>query len=261
MILYFAASFIPEDVIPILEMGHKNILFSYHYFAKHLELLKEWRTKYKITILIDSGAFSAWTANVSIDIDQYIIFLKRLRPRYYAVLDDIVDPDKTIYNQKHMEKAGLNPIPTFHVGEPEKYLHYYLDRPYKYLALGGMVRAENLDEFLHGVWPIIYGKRPDLRVHGFGLTSVDAIAPYPFYSVDSSSYLSPMRYGLMFKWSRKKKVIYVEKFMKGQKMTKQNRYDSTKECAGYYIEMAEYINQYQKNKDFRYLLNQQTLFT
>ncbi len=260
MILYLAASFTTELVEPILQMGHKNVLFSYHYYADKTKLLKEWRKKHGITILMDSGAFSAYTAGVHIDIDKYITFLKDLKPKYYAVLDEIGDPDKTIYNQRYMESKGLLPLPTFHIGEPLKYLDHYLnDKRYKYMALGGMVGSKNLGDFLRNVWPIIYERRPDMKVHGFGLTTLEHMMPYPFYSIDSSSYLSPVRYGLMFEFKEHKRSIIARRIPE-RHTSKERNNELTIECAQHYINGTDFVNRYQKNLNFKYLLNQQTLW-
>lgn len=268
MILYFAASFLEEDVDTIGRMGHRNMLFSFHYYGtKWLPRLREWRRKYKLTLFIDSGAFSAYTSGVSIDIQEYMKFLKSLRAPYYAVLDDLVDPDRTLANQRLMEKNGLNPLPTFHIGENIKYLEYYITR-YKYMALGGMVGAENLEPWLKSVWPYIYRRRPELKVHGFGLTTQSQIQPYPFYSVDSSSYLAPSRFGIVPLWSDKKNVMYQTKYYKvvddykdGEKMSLEHRDRSITMAAKSYQQMIAYVNKYQKKRQFQHLLNQTTLWS
>lgn len=275
MILYFAASSAGKgdaetlgDVDTVGRMGHKHMLFSYHYFGiEWLADFKEWQRKYKFKLFIDSGAFSAFTSGVSIDINEYIYFLKKLKPHQYAVLDDLTDPDLTLRNQAIMEKAGLHPIPTFHVGEPLKYLDDYMKR-YDYIALGGMVGAENLETWLKGVWQHIYRTKPRLKVHGFGLTTQGHIQPYPFYSVDSSSYLAPPRFGVVPLWSPGKKVLYNEdyykvapEYKKGTKMSFQDRDKSITMAARSYQTMAKHINEHHKKYKFGHLLKQQTLFT
>ena len=106
--------------------------------------------KNKVQLFLDSGAFSAWTQGVEIDIQEYIEFIKKHKDiiEVYANLDIISRGDtsaakkeaaqKTLKNQIIMEKAGLAPLPVFHVGEPLKYLKYYMSN-YEYIALGGMV--------------------------------------------------------------------------------------------------------------------------
>lgn len=155
----------------------------------------------KISLFLDSGAFSAWSKGVNINIQEYIKFIKKHKKYIdvYAVLDDILDPDKTLQNQKIMEKAGLSPLPCFHFGEDLKYLEYYLDN-HNYVALGGMVPISNKDLF---VWldklfrDYICDNKgmPRVKVHGFGLTSLRLMFRYPWYSVDSTSWVMTSRMG------------------------------------------------------------------
>lgn len=95
----------------------------------------------KVDLFLDSGAFSAWSQGVEIDIQEYISFIKEHEDiiEVYANLDDITSPQRTWDNQKIMEKAGLRPLPTFHYGEADEWLLRYLDAGHDYIALGGMV--------------------------------------------------------------------------------------------------------------------------
>lgn len=154
---------------------------------------------------MDSGAFSAWRLGAKIDIDEYIAFIKRNMDiiEVYANLDVIGSPEGTLENQKYMEKHGLRPLPVFHHNEPEKFLHYYLDK-YDYLALGGLAKAVRkgaIIRWLDYVWStyLVDTKgKPKIRVHGFGQTSIDYIMRYPWYSIDSTSWLLPGVYGKIF---------------------------------------------------------------
>ena len=58
----------------------------------------------KINLFLDSGAYSAWSKGVTIDIDEYISFIKK-NIKYitvYANLDVIGDPEATYRNQKYI---------------------------------------------------------------------------------------------------------------------------------------------------------------
>lgn len=157
-----------------------------------------------VDLFIDSGAYSAFTQGVTIDIDEYIAFIKQYKSiiSVYANLDVIGDPAGTLGNQKRMEKAGLKPLPCFHYGEPIKYLRYYLDN-YDYLALGGMVPISTKDL---GIWldnifaNYICGPDglPRVKIHGFGLTVLKLMLRYPWYSVDSTSWVVTGRLGAIY---------------------------------------------------------------
>ena len=158
-----------------------------------------------VDVFLDSGAFSAWSKGIEIDIQKYIEFIKQNQDviTVYANLDVISrdrfsmgtkeSAEKTLRNQKIMEEAGLSPLPVFHIGEPFEYLEYYINH-YDYIGLGGMVgkSKQTLDTWLDVVFgQYICDERgyPKVKVHGFGLTSVQLMVKYPWYSADSSTWM------------------------------------------------------------------------
>lgn len=171
----------------------------------------------KIDLFLDSGAFSAKTQGVKIDIYEYINFIKENIDviNVYANLDVIGDPEKTAKNQRIMEKEGLNPLPVFHFGgDEEKYLKPMIKK-YDYIALGGLVKAGNLTAYLDRVFSTYLcdnNGTPKVKVHGFGLTSLKHMIRYPWYSVDSTSWVITGRLG----------GIYVPKYKNGKFLYDEN---------------------------------------
>lgn len=172
----------------------------------------------KISIFLDSGAFSAWSQGITIDIDEYIAFIKE-HANYldvYAVLDSIGDPELTFKNQEYMESKGLAPLPCFHYGEDIKYLERYIERGHDYIAFGGMVPIST-PELMTWLDPIfkdyICDKDgiPTIKVHGFGITALPLLLRYPWYSVDSTSWVMTGRFGSVFvPRKRNGKYVYDE---------------------------------------------------
>jgi len=159
----------------------------------------------KINLFLDSGAYSARSKGVTIDIQKYISFIKKNKDsiRVYANLDVINDPEATMVNQKIMEDAGLTPLPCYHYGEDIKYLEYYLSN-YSYIAIGGVAGGLKttakiigwLDPlFLHYICD--EQGLPKVKVHGFGMTSFSLMSRYPWYSVDSTSWIQFSAYGVV----------------------------------------------------------------
>jgi len=166
----------------------------------------------KVNLFLDSGAFSAFTKGVTINIEEYITFIKENQNviAVYANLDVIGDPAGTLTNQKIMEAAGLNPLPCFHYGEDINYLKIYLEN-YDYLALGGMVPISTTDlipwlDMIFSQYICDQQGTPKIKVHGFGLTSLKLMLRYPWYSVDSTSWVMTGRMG----------SIYVPRFRNGK---------------------------------------------
>jgi hypothetical protein len=182
-----------------------HILESYHYI--HKKTFVERIRKDKTKVFLDSGAFSAFTKGVKIDLRRYCDYIKRNEDLIRkddgvlcaSVLDGIGDPLLTYQNQLAMEQLGVRPLPCFHYGEDERYLEWYIQN-YDYITLGGMVpiSTPQLYYWLDRIW----GKyltdgagRARLKVHGFGLTTRDLMERYPWYSVDSSTWVQTAKVG------------------------------------------------------------------
>lgn len=177
-------------------------LESYHYIGTDAAMTGVQHDK--DSVFLDSGAFSAFTKGVEIDINEYCRFIRRHEKsfRVASVLDSIGDPRKTYENQKEMEKLGTAPLPCFHYGDDEWYLKQYLDE-YEYITLGGMVPIDtrSLRVWLDRLWSQFLTDdkgKPRVKVHGFGLTSNFLMKRYPWYSVDSSSWIQFSIYGYVF---------------------------------------------------------------
>lgn len=182
-----------------------HLLESYHYIHKetYVNHIRESGDK----IFLDSGAFSAWTLGVDIDLPTYCDYIKRnmdiLRIEdgdvMASVLDGIGDVHKTYENQLAMEALGAKPLPCFHFEEDERYLEWYIAN-YQYITLGGMVGkpVKQLRNWLDRIWDryLCDGSgRAKIKVHAFGITSVEIMERYPWYSVDSSSWIQAAAFG------------------------------------------------------------------
>lgn len=159
--------------------------------------------------MLDSGAFSALREEVEIRPDVYAKFLERYGHQCdsYINLDAIPkgsgpqakanSAEETLKNQKYLESLGFKPIPVFHKGEPDSYLKHYVDN-YEYIAIGGLVDSQTHLEFFKHIWDKFLTKpdgTPRLKVHAFGMTTVKHMVAYPWYSVDSSTWLIQSKLG------------------------------------------------------------------
>jgi len=155
----------------------------------------------KVMTFLDSGAFSADTSGTPIVLANYIEYVKENEHLLdiYPVLDVLGDVKATWENQRLMEEAGLAPCPVFHADEDFSYLHRCLE--YDYFCLGGLaggVSGAVRQAFLNKCFEIICDtpdRMPKCKVHGFGLASPSLMTAYPFYSVDTSSWVAYSQYG------------------------------------------------------------------
>ncbi len=182
-----------------------HLLESYHYIGK--QRFVEAIRKDGFKVFLDSGAFSAYTLGIELNLPEYCEYIKRNMDIWRvedgtvmaSVLDGIGDPLKTWQNQMWMESLGVRPLPCFHAGEDERYLEYYVQN-YEYITLGGMVgsSSKQLCIWLDRMWDkyLTDGSgKPKLKVHGFGITSIPIMSRYPWYSVDSSSWIQIAAFG------------------------------------------------------------------
>ena len=185
-----------------------------------------------IPIFIDSGAFSAFTRNVVIDLGEYIAFLRDIllkMPTVVCANLDIIpksggrDTGKESYqNWKRMRAEGLDPVPVYHVNSDPCWLERYLDQT-DYIGLGAMARIPGRKRLsiLDRLWTkylVNSDGMPRVRVHGMAMTSFGLLRRYPWYSVDSTSWLKassfggvcvPVRTGGKWDYNRPPVKIYV----------------------------------------------------
>lgn len=181
--------------------GIQHYLESYHYINR--QSLVDRIRRDGVRLFLDSGAFSAYTQGVTIDLPDYTNYIKRNADivGQASVLDAIGDYRGTFENQRRMEALGTPALPCFHYGEPMEVLDWYVAN-YDYITIGGMVPISTpqlklwldrlfLDHLTHP------DGTPKVKVHGFGLTSLPLMERYPWYSVDSSTWVQWAAHGMV----------------------------------------------------------------
>jgi len=154
-----------------------------------------------------SGAaqfFADWSFNKNADVrkylDNYIAFIHKYKKQLmgYVNLDIIYNAEESWENQKYMESNGLRPIPVFHYGEDFKWWKKYVDN-YEYIGIGGVAGGITLQQFVTSLgnkaFAYMESSNPDVKVHGFAVTSVKLVKRFKFYSVDSTTWLKHAVYG------------------------------------------------------------------
>lgn len=135
-------------------------------------------------------------------VDAYAAFVKKYKAGidHYANVDVIGHPELTHRNQKYLEdKHGMGPVPVVHYGTDLKWLRRYVKNGYGFIALGGLVgKLKKAGAWLDDCFDFICntpGRTPQVRVHGFGVTDYRFMLRYPWWSVDSSSWVMIGAYG------------------------------------------------------------------
>ena len=147
-------------------------------------------------MFLDSGAFTAFTKDAVITVEEYAEFIHRTAHMWSArsSLDAIGDAAKSYQYLKDLESLGCAVQPVFHAREDVAWLKKYLDEGYDYIFIGGMVPETT--KWLRGWLDDLFDHyltnsdgTPRVKLHGFGLTDQKLMFRYPWHSVDSSSWL------------------------------------------------------------------------
>jgi len=187
-------------------------------------------------IFLDSGAHSLYKrevmGKVPIDwsyyesdefwkyVDEYADFIKKNQSliTVYVNVDVIHNSELTWKVQKYLEDHHkLNPMPVFHTGEDFKWFKKYLDN-YDYIGVGGLGQEQVKSQWITTMGDPVFSlvcKSPDYlpthKLHGFAMTSPSLLTRYPWYSVDSTSWIQFGKYGaVVIPRKKMNKYIYSE---------------------------------------------------
>ena len=149
--------------------------------------------------LLDSGGFSARTRGMKIDVQDFVAFLNKYDVEFAFNLDTN-DIEESLSNQRTLDlNTNTYIMPVYHGVEwQDPYyrdlLDYYIEF-YPYIAVGGLAGKENNKDnarrFLNYVFKHTKNKT---MVHGLVVTSDTLLRSYPFFTVDSTSWLAVARF-------------------------------------------------------------------
>lgn len=182
-------------------------------------------------MVIDSGAHSLYTAKKMkagdysyFDspqfwrfVDQYAGWIKTKLNRYggeeptevidyYVNVDVIFEPERSWKVLKHLEEEhGLSPMPVIHYGAGLEWFDKHIEAGYKFIGIGGLGQEVKQDQYkiwADKVYRHLCPKRNDfkpvVRTHGFAMTAFDLVTRYPWWSVDSASWLKSANNGNIY---------------------------------------------------------------
>lgn len=213
MNLYFASSPSRIHLNVLKENDAENLLFSYAFIKnprKLVSLLGDFRPK---RIILDSGAFSVWSNGRTVSLTDYAKFAHEFTSLLPGIEVNVVNLDvlpgkwgmvpskeeiadsaeKGWQNMLYLESLGLKVIHVFHQHEDFSILdklRYHSD--YIGISPANDVSMEEKLQWLNKVFLRIRGS---VKTHGFAVTGHKQLFGYPFYSVDSSSWVVPARFG------------------------------------------------------------------
>jgi hypothetical protein len=148
--------------------------------------------------------------------DAYAKFMKRMMDDNAELLftnvDAIHNAEITWKIQKYFEdEHGLFPVPVVHAGASMRYVEHYLDaKKYPLLGMGGLGHSIDLnvymrwaDEVFTELCPRTNDFMPTSKTHGFAMTAWKLIDRWPWWSVDSATWVKLSAYGWLYvpRWS------------------------------------------------------------
>ena len=243
-----------EKIALLFKQGHKLHSFMH---SKPGGFEKDWfemNKQNKVELMLDSGAHSLYTEHMiktkhafgydwsDTDkfwnyVDEYASFVKEHEDFIdcYVNVDVIFNPKQSWKVLKYMEKKhSLSPMPVIHYGTDLKWLERHIKSGYVHIGLGGLGQEVNKSQYTawaDKAFNIVCdqpSRMPLVKVHGFAMTSLELMLRYPWWSVDSTSWVVTGRMG----------SIYIPRYANGQwiydknswKVAVSNRSPSTKEA-------------------------------
>ena len=211
------------------KIGYHQLLSQY---AERKALL-EWvdylreHPECKCKLFVDSGAYTAHTKGVDIDVDEYIKLINDITDQVtvFAQVDKIPGrwgqpktveqvmsaPKESWDNYLYMVNKIKEPqklLPIFHQGEDFKWLENMINYQYtegplkgKYIEYIGISCNKELPSKEWIPWfekcfeTIRNSNNPNVKTHAFGMTSLKIIEQFPFTSSDSTTWLKFAAYG------------------------------------------------------------------
>lgn len=181
------------------------ILESFFYLEDWLFELPGFDTE---NFMLDSGAFTFLNQKKQSNIDweayveKYAETIVRRGINYFFELDidSIVGIREVERLRNKLEKlTGKKSIPVWHRSRGRD---YWLDMiaDYDYVAIGGIAAKEiKLREHRVFNWFLQTARDRRTKVHGLGYTNFVGMTKYPFYSVDSTSWVGS-KYGILYRF-------------------------------------------------------------
>ena len=236
MKLFLSSYEIQQDLKVLTETKPLFVLGSFFHLKK---CKKDYLDKYMNYVktqckdfILDSGAFSMLSGSKNKEsflekldsyISEYIDFINKYNIKNFIELDidKIIGYEKVKQIREKIEKeTNKKSIPVFHLTRGiEEYKK--LIKNYPYVCIGGIAIKDIKKKDYKKIFPTLLkmAKLQNCKVHGLGFTASN-VNEFDFYSVDSSSWRTSIRYALIGIFDNKKRIITYKKFSETKKINK-----------------------------------------
>lgn len=165
----------------------------------------------RIRLMLDSGAFSAWQTGKEVNLKKYIKWVQANERWLFSYVNLDVLPGELPgrpkldaeqcaaagdRNLQTMLDAGLErPMPVFHQFESFKWLAKMVEDGHQYIGISSHSKLpiQQRIAWLNEVFTLLCDSkgRPYVKTHGFAMGAPTLMHGYPFYTVDSTSWIAP----------------------------------------------------------------------
>jgi len=188
-----------------------DILISYYYIkskqSDRFSIIKDLCSKINKKIVIDSGVFTARQKDEILPLDKYIDFCKANIDScsYFFTLDQGTYEEQ-LDNFKALTSEGIPTIGIVSDKMSLQQIQAFIDI-YPYIAISWTANFKTSDDvryknYLNGFFRYLLDTKQidKVKVHALGVTKDDMFNKYPFFSSDSSSWVSSERFGQVFEF-------------------------------------------------------------
>ena len=160
-------------------------------------------------VLIDCGAYTAYTRGTTIPLNQYIADCKRYHGKVwqYIQLDKVRNPDVTRTNLDEMLQSGLKPMPVLQIGEKFERMSELVSINKWVCCAGGVYTpARWIHHRYQQAFKASGGKA---NIHALGFLRYPDVFQLPIRSGDSSAYYNGMKYGWLIMFDKREGMVQV----------------------------------------------------
>lgn len=214
--LYFAGAWAGSCKQEEVDLGIQNKLVSYLYPQQ----LESWLTvsgNQPGNIMVDSGAFSAWSKGKVIDLEEYVAYAHEAirqgesqNKNVYIVNLDVIpgkpgssaglNKNRKNENKELVEKAakqgyrnlvkmlkkGIKPIHVFHQGEDWYWLNKMVERTdYIGISPANDLSVKDRKSWIWSVFNYMHRRNIDVDTHGFAVWMPSILREFPWTSCDA----------------------------------------------------------------------------
>lgn len=172
-------------------------------------------TKHPVRLMLDSGAYSCWRKGEVLDVERYGEFILEHKDYVNQVVNLDVIPgefgrvpsayeveksaDQGHGNLLKLREMGIEAMPVFHQGESLSYLEQMLQEKFDYIGISPANDRTTKQKraWLDEVFEYLCGSKgfPSAKTHAFGVTALDLVDEYPWFSYDSITWVLIAAYG------------------------------------------------------------------